>query len=118
MSQDYVPKEGEDVIVSIFSTSSPEKKYAVVKFILQHKSSDNTLIITNRELAKKCSVGINTVTDTLKLLRNAGLIQTRTGAIMLNQNLQVAEVTRRKIFAAEIRRVSGMSRSETFNMLL
>ena len=108
MSQDYVPKEGEDVIetddivkkvprvgfeitylsyFSIFSTSSPEKKYAVVKFILQHKSSDNTLIITNRELAKKCSVGINTVTDTLKLLRNAGLIQTRTGAIMLNPKL-------------------------------
>ena len=117
-----VPRVGFEITYlsyfSIFSTSSPEKKYAVVKFILQHKSSDNTLIITNRELAKKCSVGINTVTDTLKLLRNAGLIQTRTGAIMLNQNLQVAEVTRRKIFAAEIRRVSGMSRSETFNMLL
>ena len=106
MSQDYVPKEGEDVIetddivkvprvgfeitylsyFSIFSTSSPEK-VCRRKIYLAAQSSDNTLIITNRELAKKCSVGINTVTDTLKLLRNAGLIQTRTGAIMLNPKL-------------------------------
>ena len=63
------------------------KKYALVKYILQNKSSDNTLIITNRELANKCKVGINTVTDTLKLLKNAGLIETRTGAIMLNPKL-------------------------------
>lgn len=108
VSHDYVPKEGEDVIetddivkkvprvgfeityLSYFFDLFDQlagKKYAVVKFILQHKSSDNTLIITNRELAKKCSVGINTVTDTLKLLRDAGLIQTRTGAIMLNPKL-------------------------------
>lgn len=63
------------------------KKYAVVKYILQNKSNENTLIITNRELAQKCNVGINTVTDTLKLLKNAGLIETRTGAIMLNPKL-------------------------------
>lgn len=63
------------------------RKYAVLKYILQHKSSDNTLIITNRELAKKCGVGLNTVSDTLKLLRDAGLIHTRTGAIMLNPRL-------------------------------
>lgn len=60
------------------------KKYQVAKYILQNKTADNTLIITNRELAKRCGVGINTVTDTLKLLRDAGLIQTRVGSIMLN----------------------------------
>ena len=67
------------------------KKYAVVKYILQNKSAENTLIITNRELAKKCNVGINTVTDTvtdtLKILKEAGLIVTRTGAIMINPKL-------------------------------
>lgn len=63
------------------------KKYTVVKYILQNKSNDNTLIITNRELARKCNVGINTVTDTLKLLKDAGLIETRTGAIMINPKL-------------------------------
>lgn len=108
VAPDYVPQDGETVIetddivkkvpragfeityLSYFFDLFDQlagKKYTVVKYILQHKSADNTLIITNRELAKKCNVGINTVTDTLKLLRDAGLIQTRTGAIMLNPKL-------------------------------
>ena len=108
VSPDYVPQDGENVIetddivkkvpragfeityLSYFFDLFDQlagKKYIVVKFILQHKSADNTLIITNRELAKKCSVSTKTVVDTLKLLRDAGLIQTRTGAIMLNPKL-------------------------------
>lgn len=59
------------------------KKYVVFKYIIEHKNSDNQLIITNRELAEKCNVGINTVTDTIKLLKEANLISVRTGAIML-----------------------------------
>lgn len=105
---DYVAKAGEDVIdtddvikkverngfeityLSYFFDLFDQlagKKYAVVKYILQNKSTENTLIITNRELAKKCNVGINTVTDTLKILKDAGLIVTRTGAIMINPKL-------------------------------
>ena len=34
------------------------KKYIVAKYIVEHKNSDGTLIITNRELAKRCGVGI------------------------------------------------------------
>lgn len=63
------------------------KKYVVVKYILQHKSADNTLIITTREMAKACNVSTKTVVDTLKLLKDAGLVHTRTGAIMLNPRL-------------------------------
>lgn len=63
------------------------KKYLVFKYILNNKNADNQLIITNRELAKKCEVGINTVTETLKLLKEAGLIQTRVGSIMLMPKL-------------------------------
>lgn len=63
------------------------RKYQVLKYILQNKTTDNTLIITNRELAKKCEVSTKTVVDTLHLLRNAKLIETRTGAIMLNPKL-------------------------------
>lgn len=59
------------------------KKYIVFKYIIENKNSENQLIITSRELAEKCNVGINTVTDTLKLLKTANLISTRTGAIML-----------------------------------
>jgi DNA-binding transcriptional ArsR family regulator len=63
------------------------KKYTVLKYILQNKSSDNTLIITNRELAAKTGTSLQTVSDALKLLREAHLIETRTGAIMLNPKL-------------------------------
>lgn len=64
------------------------QKMQVVKYILENMcKSNNTLVITNRELAKKAKVGINTVTDTLKLLKEAGLIETRTGAIMMNPKL-------------------------------
>lgn len=59
------------------------QKYKVLKYIIEHKNAENQLIITNRELAKKCEVGINTVTETLKLLREANLIRTRHGSIML-----------------------------------
>ena len=59
------------------------QKYKVFKYIIENKSSDNTLIITQRELAKKCGVGSQCVTAALSLLKEKGLIATRTGAIML-----------------------------------
>lgn len=59
------------------------KKYIVFKYIIEHKNSDNQLIITNRELAEKTNTSLQTVSDTIKLLRDANLISTRTGAIML-----------------------------------
>lgn len=64
------------------------KKMQVVKYILRNMSkSDNILLITNRELAEKANVGINTVTDTLKTLEKANIIQRRTGAIMISPKL-------------------------------
>lgn len=59
------------------------QKYKVFKYIVEHKSSDNTLIITNRELAQKCKVSTQTVYECVKLLKEKGLIATRTGAIMV-----------------------------------
>lgn len=59
------------------------QKYKVFKYIVENKSSDNTLIITNRELAEKCNVSTKTITETLKLLKEKQLIATRTGAIMI-----------------------------------
>ncbi|MGF0150867.1 replication/maintenance protein RepL, partial [Megasphaera elsdenii] len=56
-------------------------------YILQNKSTDNTIIITTRELAKKCNVSTKTVIETLHILRDANLIETRTGAIMLNPKI-------------------------------
>lgn len=59
------------------------QKYKVFKYIVEHKSIDNTLIITTRELATKCKCTQATVLKALKLLREKGLIATRTGAIMV-----------------------------------
>lgn len=59
------------------------QKYKVFKYIVEHKSTDNTLIITNRELAEKCGVSTQTVYECIKLLKEKGLIATRTGAIMV-----------------------------------
>ena len=63
------------------------QKYKVFKYIISHKDSNNSLIITTRELAKKTETSLPTVSATLKLLKNAGLIQQRTGAIMLHPKL-------------------------------
>ena len=52
------------------------KKYTVFKYILAHKSAENTL-------ARKTETSVQTVTDTLKLLEESGLIARKTGAIML-----------------------------------
>lgn len=59
------------------------QKYKVFKYIVEHKSADNTLIITNRELAEKCDVSLKTAQDCIRLLKEKGLIATRTGAIMV-----------------------------------
>ena len=45
------------------------------------------MIITVRELASKTNTSLQTVSDTLKLLKDANLIEQRTGAIMLNPKL-------------------------------
>lgn len=64
------------------------KKMQVVKYILEHmQKADNTLIITTRELAEKSGVGHNTVLETLKTLEKSGLIERRTGALMLKPRL-------------------------------
>jgi DNA-binding transcriptional regulator YhcF (GntR family) len=59
------------------------QKYKVFKYIIEHKSAENTLIISQRELAEKCGVGTQCVNSALKLLKEKGLIATRTGAIMV-----------------------------------
>ena len=72
------------------------KKYTVFKYILAHKSAENTLIITTRELAEKTSTSTKTVVETLKLLEDSGLISRRTGAIMLLPKLAHRGSDRRK----------------------
>lgn len=63
------------------------QKYKVVEYILKNKNAENTVIITQRELSKKTKVSINTVTETIKILKEAELIQTRPGVIMIHPKI-------------------------------
>ncbi len=64
------------------------KRMEVVKYILNNMDkSNNILLITNRELAKKTGVSLDTVTKTLKSLRDSKIIKTKTGIIMVNPKL-------------------------------
>lgn len=64
------------------------KKMQVVKYILKNmEKSNNTLIITTRELAEKSKVTQKTVVTTLKTLEDAGIIKRKTGAIMIHSDL-------------------------------
>lgn len=63
------------------------KKYQVLKYILNNRSYDNTLMITTRELAEKAGVSRSVVHEALKMLKEAGLIKTRIGGIMINAKL-------------------------------
>ncbi len=64
------------------------RKMQVVKYILENMDkSTNTLIITNRELAEKSQVSLDTVVKTISILKKAKIITTRTGAIMITPEL-------------------------------
>lgn len=64
------------------------RKMKVVKYILKTMNkSNNTLLITTEELAKKTNVSRQTVSDTLKILTDVGIIKRRIGAIMINPKL-------------------------------
>lgn len=64
------------------------RKMQVVKYILEHMDkSTNTLIMTNRELAEKSKTSLNTVVKTIAILKQAKIIKTKTGAIMITPEL-------------------------------
>ncbi len=64
------------------------KKMKIVKYILENMSkSENTLIMTIREIAEETKTSTKTVNETLKLLEENSIIQRKTGAIMINPRL-------------------------------
>lgn len=74
-------------IISMIDTLG-NKKMQVVKYILANMDRNtNTLISTNREIANKSGVSYRVVSETLKLLDTAGIIERRLGALMLSPKL-------------------------------
>lgn len=64
------------------------KRYLVFKYIIQNMNSANQLTITTKELAKAINISEPTVLIALKLLREAGIIETRTGVITFTSPLK------------------------------
>ncbi|MGL4741917.1 MAG: replication/maintenance protein RepL [Sarcina sp.] len=86
-----VPRTGFEITYLSYFIDLFEKlggqKYKVFKYIIENKNTDNQVIITTTDLAKKTKVSRQTVSDTLKILTDATLISRRVGVIMLNPKL-------------------------------
>lgn len=90
---EHVERDQFDIIYlmrfcDIFETIGG-KKYSILKYLLMHRSLENTVIATQREIAKECNCSVTTVTETLKILKNAKVINIRTGAIIFNPQVIV-----------------------------
>ena len=88
------------------------KKMQVVNYILSNMSKSgkysNVLMITQRELAKKSNVSIQTVSITLKELEKANIIQKKTGAIMLHPDLaMVGDGRKRQSLIIDFKKFNG-----------
>ncbi|WP_154895782.1 replication/maintenance protein RepL [Staphylococcus pasteuri] len=64
------------------------KKLKIVNYILDNVHlTNNTIIPTVREIAKRTNTSTKTVNTTLKILEEGNIIKRRTGALMLNPEL-------------------------------
>ncbi len=63
------------------------KKYAVLKYLLENRDTYNQLCITDKELIKKTGVSAYTVTSTINLLKQSGVIKRKTNHIMIAPKL-------------------------------
>lgn len=61
------------------------KKIKVANYILTHRDkTTNYLILTQREIAEKCQVSLQTVSSTIKALESADLITCKSGIYQVN----------------------------------
>lgn len=65
------------------------KKIEVLSYILEHKDGNNSLNITNTELAIATNASRPTVIDTMKILQEADLISRKGTVIMVSPRLMI-----------------------------
>jgi hypothetical protein len=65
------------------------KKIEVLSYILDHKDGNNTLNMTNAQLAEALNISRPTVIDTMKILSEANLIKRKNSVIMVSPGLMV-----------------------------
>ena len=65
------------------------KKIQVLSYILDNKDGNNTLNMTNTELAERTNISRKTVVETINILKDADLLQRKGSVIMISPNLMV-----------------------------
>lgn len=65
------------------------KKIEVLSYILDHKDGNNSLNMTNTQLAEQTNVSRKTVIETMKTLTDAGLVGRQGTVIMVSPKLMV-----------------------------
>lgn len=65
------------------------KKIEVLSYILDHKDGNNSLNMTNAQLAKTVGVARQTVVDTVNILKEASLAQRKGTVLMISPKLMV-----------------------------
>lgn len=95
-------------MVSLLDTIG-NKKMQVVKYILRNMDkSTNKLTETTSELAEHCNVSRVCVTQTLKLLEEAGFIARKTGVIMLSPRIvHKGNVQKERFLMTKFREIRG-----------
>lgn len=62
------------------------QKIKVITFLMENMTNDNYIIYTQRQIAKKADVSLQTVSKTMKALQEANIIRKKGGAYMFNPN--------------------------------
>lgn len=65
------------------------KKIQVLSYLLENKDSNNSLNMTNTEIAKNIGIARKTVVETMKILENADLVRRKNSVIMFSSNLML-----------------------------
>lgn len=78
------------------------KRGKLAAYILKHKDPRNILLARVRDLAAGAGVSLQTATDTLKLLKNADLIKTISGALMVNPGVDHSGDRKRETYLMKV----------------
>lgn len=89
------------------------KKGKVASFLLKNKNSQNVYLGRVQDIAAEVGVAVQTVTDTIKVLREKDIIRTMTCGFMMNPGCEHRGNRRREAFLMKSYKVFGERKFRT-----
>lgn len=89
------------------------KKGKVVSFLLKNKTPQNLFVGRVQDIAVKANVATQTVTDTIKALRQADIIKTMTCAMMINPGCEHKGNRKREAYLMKAYEMFGQRQFKT-----